>query len=186
MTKREKTLGLYFLAVVIVAAHLWGFNKWQTQKKVQQERVSSLSADIESFDLMDQSALVTLDEVNWVNEHPAPVMNFQEAQSELLEFLVSSGKSHGFTPVGEHLFKTVDEDLINEPTDGDTVDKPHFQRVKIQISAKATEEQIYKWLVEIHQTQKMRIVSELKFTPDQDGSQEIKCDIIAEQFISNQ
>ncbi len=179
MTKREKTLGFNFLVVVIIVAHLWGFSKWQKQKINQQQKIGSLENKIDSFRLMDESVLAFGDEISWVNDHTAPVISFEDAQSELLDFLLSSSKRLGFT-FEEQLIKRADE------TDGSLVDDTYFQRVKIQVSTRATEKQIYQWLTEIHQPQEMRIVSYLRLKPSENDSKEIRCNITAEQFISNQ
>ena len=179
MTQREKKLGLGLLTVIIAVVHFWGFKEWQKRRSDQESKVASLTTTIDSFELMGNSAASIEEEVSWVNEHEAPMMSFQDAQTELQNFLVSSSKGLGFSPIKQSLISKPEAVL------GAEVDTSLYQRVKIQISARASEKQIYQWLVAIHKPQEMRILSYLKLSPPENSSDEINCQIIAEQFISN-
>jgi len=163
LKRREKKLGLGLLVIIVAFVHFWGFDKWQKKKAGHQQKINSLTTTLDSFKLMDQSVIAYEDEIKWVNENPVPNTSFQDAQTELQNFLVSTMKELGI----------------------ENITKTNYQRVQIQISTKATEKQIYQWLVAIHQPQKMRILSYLKLSPPENDSEEINCQIIAEQFISD-
>lgn len=180
MTKREKKLGLGLLVIIVAFVHFWGFDKWQKKKAGHQQKINSLTTTLDSFKLMDQSVIAYEDEIKWVNENPVPNTSFQDAQTELQNFLVSTMKDLGFSPARQDLISKPDDELGIE-----NITKTNYQRVQIQISTKATEKQIYQWLVAIHQPQKMRILSYLKLSPPENDSEEINCQIIAEQFISD-
>ena len=80
------------------------------------------------------------------------------------------------TPNGQKLIK---------PKEGEQTETI-FQRVQIQISARATEKQIYQWLINIHQPEKVRILNYLKLSPPTDDSNLINCQIIADHYTKKE
>lgn len=173
MTKREKTLGVSFLLVILAIVLVLAASFIKKQRAGQVEKLNGLKANVYTYSMMEDSAHLIDEEVSWVNKHSPSVISFEDAQTDLQNFLVSSSRRLGFSPYSQELIKRQDTDEANAI----------YQRVKIQISARATERQIYQWLVGIHQPKKMRILSYLRLSPPINDSNLINCQIIAEQYI---
>jgi len=170
MTKREKILGVSLLIVIVIIAHiLLGFYI-KSQRAEQLAELDELNLKIKTYSMMDATEELIKEEVDWVDLHTPPKSSYQNAQTDLQNFLGSSSKRIGFSSFTKKLIS---------PDPPDSV----YQRVRIQMSARATEKQIYQWLVKIHQPQKMRILSYVKLSPPINDSNLINCEIIAEQYI---
>jgi hypothetical protein len=176
MTKREKFLGGMLLLILVVLAHVFVGVSLKKRYVSQTAELDGLKTTYRNYSMMEDTAAIINQEVEWVNEHAPPVKSFQNAQTDLQNFLTSSSKALGFDPDTQKLLTSQEDEVIDSM----------YQSVKIQIAAKATEKQIYQWLVEIHQPEKMRILKYLKLTPPEKDSALIQCEIIAEQFISSE
>jgi hypothetical protein len=174
MTKSEKTLGFSLLLILIVIAHVLAGVFLKTQRAKQMAELDAFEADLITYSMMGSAAQLIKEEVTWVNQHTPPATSFQNAQTDLQNFLISSSKDLGFSPYAQKLITPVEEDESGAM----------YQRVKIQIAARATEKQIYQWLVTIHQPKKMRTLSYLKLSPPANDTNLINCQIIAEQYIA--
>lgn len=164
------------LLILVVLAHVFIGVSLKKKRASQLAELDGLKTTYRNYSMMGPTAAIINEEVEWVNEHAPPVKSFQNAQTDLQNFLTSSSKALGFDPDAQKLLTLQDDDL-NEGM---------YQSVKMQITARATEKQIYQWLVEIHQPEKMRILSYLKLTPPDKDSQLINCEIIAEQYFSSE
>lgn len=176
MTKREKYLGGMLLLILVVLAHIFIGVSLKKKYASQTAELDGLQTTYRNYSMMGPTTALISEEVEWVNEHAPPVKSFQNAQTDLQNFLTSSSKALGFDPDTQKLLTLQDDEVSNSM----------YQSVKMQIVARATERQIYQWLVEIHQPEEMRILSYLKLTPPAKDSQLIHCEIIAEQYISSE
>ena len=176
MTKREKYLGGILLLILVVIAHVFAGVYFKKKQANQIAELDELKTTYKSYSLMGDTADLINDEVKWVSQHAPPNKSFQQAQTDLQNFLTSSSKEIGFEPETQKLLTLQDEEVSDSM----------FQSIKIEIAARATEKQIYQWLVEIHQPEKMRILSYLKLSPTTKNSNLIYCQIIAEQYIAEE
>jgi len=174
MTKREKTLGLGLLFSLLVVAHFVAASFLKDKDAKQQAELVELKTLLEAYSSTKDSANLIKDEVDWIDAHAPPKISFPRAQTDLENFLVESSKRLGF--------KLHQKKLIGKPKG--EVSEMAYESVQIQIAARATEEQIYKWLIDIHKPESMRILSFLKLSPPIDDSNLINCQIIAEQYIT--
>ena len=170
MTKREKILGISFLIVIVIIAHILIAFYIKSCRERQLAEINEFNAKIMTYSMMDGTAKVIKKEISWIDQHTPPVISFQNAQTDLENFLGSSSKSLGFSAFTKKLIQPDPPSSI-------------YQRVRIQMSARATEKQIYQWLVKIHQPKKMRILTYVKLSPPVNDSNLISCEIIAEQYI---
>ncbi len=174
MTKREKTLGLGLLIAVLITAHLLAGFYIKNLRAKQLAEIESLETTVSTYTMMNDTENLIRDEVDWVDNHTPPLTSFQNAQTDLQNFLVDSSKGLGFSPYAQKLISPQDEEA------SDNI----YENVRIQISARATEKQIYQWLVKIHQPTKMRMLNYVKLSPPQNDTNLINCQIIAEQIIT--
>ncbi len=165
---------LMIAGIVLVFAHVWGGKQYLTCYNDKEGKAMALAAQSLSYKNSASNAQLIAQEVAWIDEHEPKPSSFGEEQSKLLAFLNSSGVKHGFTPAKPQLSAMIDSD-------------GKYQRTKIQIQATATEDQIYEWLVEIHQPTAFRAVTQLVIRPtskvDDDGL--IICTLTAEQWLIN-
>jgi len=172
MNKREKTMLFMIAGMVLVFAHVWGIKQYLTSYREKESTAMDLAAKVQSYSRSTTTAEMIADEKAWLAQYEPEPSTFGEQQSKLLAFLNSSGAENGFTPVKPQLSPMVD-------TGG------KYQRTKIQIQATATEEQIYQWLVDIHQPSEFRAVTQVVMRPtsksDEDGL--IICTLTAEQWL---
>ncbi len=173
MNKREKSLLTMILVMVVLFAHIWGI-KWYTQQYRQKEQtVSELGIRAASYRSSAETAQMIADEIEWLSEHNPGPSTVEETESALLKFLESSSGEIGIT--------SKDPKLIPIEDDGGM-----YRRVKIQISANGSEEQIYKWLVAIHQPTKLRAVTQIIMKPVPKDETLISCTLTAEQWLIEQ
>ncbi|PQJ27347.1 hypothetical protein BSZ32_01775 [Rubritalea profundi] len=163
---------LLIAGIVLLFAHVWGIKQYLTSYREKEGKAMALAAQAVSYKNSSSNAVLIAEEVAWVDKHEPEPSTFGDEQSKLLEFLKSSATSIGFTPVKPQL-----TEMTN------TGDK--YLRTKIQIQATATEDQIYKWLVDIHQPTEFRAVTQIVMRPtakvDDDGL--IICTLTAEQWL---
>jgi hypothetical protein len=163
---------LLIAGIVLVFAHVWGIKQYLTSYRDKEGKAMALTAQSVSYKNSASNAKLIAEEVAWIDQHEPKPSTFGDEQSKLLDFLNSSGENHGFTPAKPQLSPMID-------TDG------KYQRTKIQIQATATEDQIYKWLVDIHQPKAFRAVTQLLIRPtskvDDDGL--VTCTLTAEQWL---
>jgi len=172
MTRREKILGLSLISILAVFAHAFLIVHFKKGKVEQLAEIDQLQINLSSYSTIKGTEQLIQEEVDWVDSHTPPPASFQDVQTDLQNFLVSSSKSLGFSPYSQKLISKSDAQGIENI----------FQRVQIQISARATEKQIYEWLVKIHQPEKMRALSYLKLSPPVNDSDLINCQLIAELY----
>lgn len=162
------------VGIVLVFAHVWGIKQYLTSYREKEGEAMALAAQSQSYKNSSSNAQMIAEEVAWIDQHEPKPSTFGAEQSKLLAFLNSSGAKYGFTPAKPQLSAMVD-------TDG------KYQRTKIQIQATATEDQIYNWLVDIHQPTAFRAVTQLVIRPtskvDDDGL--VVCTLTAEQWLIN-
>lgn len=165
---------LMIAGIVLVLAHVWGIKQYLTSYREKEGETMTLSAQSLSYKNSASNAELIAKEVSWVDEHEPKPTSFGEEQSKLLAFLNSSGAKHGFTPAKPQLSPMIDTNGV-------------YQRTKIQIQAIATEEQLYNWLIDIHQPTEFRAVTQLVMRPTSKVDEEglVICTITAEQWLIN-
>jgi len=158
--------------IVLLFLHVWGIKQYLTNYREKEGTSMALAAQALSYKNSTSNAELIAKEVDWVDKHEPKPSTFGDEQSKLLAFLNSSATSIGFTLVKPQLSAMAD-------TGG------KYLRTKIQIQATATEDQIYKWLVDIHQPTEFRAVTQIVMRPtakvDDDGL--IICTLTAEQWL---
>ena len=165
---------LMIACIVLVFAHVWGIKQYLTNYREKEGEAMALAAQFQSYKNSTSNAELIAKEVAWVDKYEPKPSTFGAEQSKLLAFLNSAGAKYGFTPAKPQLSAMIDAD-------------GKYQRTKIQIQATATEDQIYKWLVDIHQPTAFRAVTQLVIRPtskvDDDGL--VICTLTAEQWLIN-
>ena len=163
---------LLITGIVLLLAHVWGIKQYLTIYRGKEGEAMALAAQAVSYKNSTSNAELVAEEVAWIDKYEPKPSTFGNEQSKLLEFLNSSAASIGFTPVKPQLSPMID-------TGG------KYLRTKIQIQATATEDQIYQWLVDIHQPTEFRAVTQIVMRPtakvDDDGL--IVCTLTAEQWL---
>lgn len=170
MNKREKSLFITIVVMLVIFAHFWGIKKYMANANKQQSQLSSLQAQVESYRNSSVIAEEIAGEVNWLAEHEPTPSTYGETQSKLVKFLSESGRANGFDPVKPKLIQL-------EDTGG------KYRRAKVQITATAKEAEIYKWLVDIHQPTKFRAVTQIVMKPTPKDDETITCTLTAEQWL---
>lgn len=170
MNKREKSLFITIVVMLVVFAHFWGIKKYMAYDKKQQSQVSRLESQVESYRNSSVMAEEIADEVKWLADHEPKPSTYGETQSKLVKFLNESGRANGFDPVKPKLMQL-------EDTGG------KYRRAKVQITATAKEAEIYKWLVDIHQPSKFRAVTQIVMKPTPKDDETITCTLTAEQWL---
>lgn len=170
MNQRERTL---MLAIIVMVALLGNFYLAKRYMDSYKQKVQKL-ADIESSqDRYQSSATVAAgikDEIDWLEKSEPEPSTYQQTQSDLESFLSNTSKNIGFSTYAQKLI----------PLEGAGGE---YERVKIEISAKATEAQIYQWLVNIHQPDKFRALTYLRLIPSNGDDGMVVCTITAEQWL---
>ncbi|MFC4993627.1 hypothetical protein [Rubritalea tangerina] len=163
---------LMIAGMVLVFGHVWGIKKYLETYREKEGQAMSLAVRAESYRNSVTTADVIAEEVAWMDQYEPEPSTFGAEQSKLLEFLTSSGKKLGFTPEKPQL----------SPLDNKG---GKYQRTKIQMTATATEEQIYQWLVEIHQPSEFRAVTQILMRPSPKAEEDetIICTLTAEQWL---
>lgn len=170
MNKREKTMLLMMLGMALLIAHVWGGKAYLESSRKKESKSMELAVRAQSYKNSAVTAEDIADEIDWIEQYEPEPTNFGEAQSALLGFLNKSGSSHGFTPSMPKLSPVEDS-------------SGKFERTKIQISATASEEQIYSWLVDIHQPTEFRAVTQIIMRPTSKDDGMIMCTLTAEQWL---
>lgn len=163
---------LMIAGIVLLFAHVWGIKQYLTSYREKEGKAMALAAQSLSYKNSASNAELIAKEVDWVDKHEPKPSTYDDEKTKLLDFLESSGVKHGCT--------------TTKPDFPDEVDSEgKYQRAKVQIQATATEDQIYKWLVDIHQPTKFRAVTQIVMRPtakvDDDGL--IICTLTAEQWL---
>ena len=173
MTKREKTLGLWLVLTLVIVVHFVLALAVKERNANQLADLEELKLSLELYSRTSSDVKHIQEEVEWVDLYSPASVSYPKAQTELLDFLIKSSEDLGFSS---------EQRLIT----GDDSISAIYERVKIQVVARATEKQIYQWLVKIHQPEEMRIVSFLRLRPSSNDSNLIDCQIIAEQYITHE
>lgn len=170
MNKREKFLLSCIIALVVIVAHFVGANVLIKRYQEKKNELASLTTKAESYRQSDSVAEVIKDEVAWLQKYEPKPSTSQETLSELQAFLMKSADELSLTPYAPKLFQA-------EEVDG------YYRQVKVQISAKGSEEQIYRWMTAIHQPQSFRAVTYMKLQPATDDDQLVVCTVVANQWL---
>lgn len=170
MNKREKTLLMVILVMVVLLAHIAGIKWYMSSYQAKQQGVNELGIRAASYRSSAETGEMIADEIQWLSEHEPDPSTFEDTESELLKFLVQSSSTLGIT--------ARDQKLIPLEDSGQK-----YRRVKIEISANGTEEQIYKWLVAIHQPEDFRAVTQIVMQPVSKDDGLIACTLTAEQWL---
>lgn len=173
MNKREKSLLTMILVMVVLFAHIWGIKWYMSSYQAKQQRVNELSVLTANYRSSTETGLAIADEVQWLAEHEPAPSTFEDTESELLDFLVNSSNQLGIT--------ARDQKLIQLEESGGK-----YRKVKIQITAHGTEEQIYQWLVAIHQPKDFRAVTQIVMKPVAKDEGLVTCTLTAEQWLIEQ
>ena len=131
-----------------------------------------LEAKIKQFKSSGAIKEVIAAEREWLSLNQPEPIDFELQQSQLLEFLNSSASGQSIVPVKPVL--RPQEDLGGV-----------FQRCEIQLEAQANEEQLYNWLVAVHQPSAFRAVTSLKLKvdPKDRDSGVLTCILGTEQWL---
>ena len=170
MNKREKSLLMMILVIVGLFAHIGGIKWYLSNYREKEQKVLELGARAASYRASADSAAEIADEIEWLAKNEPAPSTVENTESALLKFLESSSSQIGIT--------ARDQKLIPIEDDGGV-----YRRVKIQISASGTEDQIYQWLVAIHQPEKFRAVTQILFKPVPKEEELISCTLTAEQWL---
>jgi hypothetical protein len=170
MNKREKSLLTMILVMVVLFAHIWGIKWYLNTSNQKQKEVNELGIRAASYrDSVNTAAMIS-DEIDWLAAHEPQPSTVEQTESDLLRFLEQSSSKIGVTSRGPK--------LIPVENDGGM-----YRRVKIEISANGTEEQIYQWLVAIHQPKAFRAVTQILLKPVPKDETMVSCTLTAEQWL---
>lgn len=170
MNKREKSLFTMIVLMIVVLGAFWGIKTYMTHLSDKQAELARLESKAMLYRSSDAIAAQIKDEVEWLAANEPEPATYGEVQSELVKFLNDSGNTAGFTATNPKLIPLED-------------DGGKYRRVKVQITATAKEEQIYKWLVDIHQPTKFRAVTQILMKPSPQDEENIICTLTAEQWL---
>lgn len=170
MTRREKSMFIMILVMVAVFGHFWVAKKYIAASDKKDSQISKLESKASLYRSSASTSELIMDEVEWLKQYEPKPSTYGETQSELVKFLNDAGKQLGFTPVKPRLIQLED-------------DGGKYRRVKVQITATATEEMIYQWLVNIHQPTKFRAVTLINLKPTPKDDEKITCTLTAEQWL---
>ena len=170
MNKREKSLFITIVILVVLFAHFWGVKKFMTYENEKKNLVAQLESQAASHSNSAAVAEAIADEVEWLSANEPTPSSYGETQSNLVKFLNDSGRANGFEPVQPKLIPI-------ENSGG------KYRRVKVQITATAKETEIYKWLISIHQPSKFRAVTQILMKPTAKDDENIICTLTAEQWL---
>lgn len=157
------------MSMVVILGVFWGVKKYMEYLSDKQIELARLESTVMIYRSSDAVAEQIKGEVEWLTANEPEATTYGEVQSELVKFLNDSGRSAGFEPNNPKL-------IALEDTGG------KYRRVKVQITATAKEEQIYSWLVNIHQPTKFRAVTQILMKPAAQDDQ-IVCTLTAEQWL---
>lgn len=170
MNTRERNLLLLILAMVGIFAHVWGAKLYLSKKDEKEQKITNLEIQVNSYRNSAATAEEIKGEMEWLEKHQPVSTTYEKAQSTLEQFLTNSSSSLGFKADNPKLIRIEDEG-------------GKFRRVKIQISATAQEEQLYRWLVEIHQPTLFRAVTQIRMKPTSKDDGTIRCTLTAEKWL---
>ncbi|MFC5050018.1 hypothetical protein ACFPK9_05280 [Rubritalea spongiae] len=170
MNKREKSLLTMILVMVVLFAHILGIKWYMTAYRQKEQTVNELGIRAASYRSSTETAAMIADEVKWLSEHEPEPSTVESSESELLKFLESSSSEVGLSATGQKLIPIEDSGEV-------------YRRVKIEVSANGTEEQIYKWLVAIHQPTEFRAVTQILMKPVSNDESLVSCTLTAEKWL---
>ncbi|WP_156817087.1 hypothetical protein [Rubritalea marina] len=171
-TQREKRLMVAVGVLVAILAHVWVAQAIMQSYAKKKSTISSLESRIGQYKNSDNVKKVIADEMQWVADHEPEPIDFEQQQSQLLEFLSNSAADQSIVPTKPEL--SPQKDLGGK-----------FQRCKIQLEAEAGESQLYRWLVKVHKPSEFRAVTsiKLKADPKDRASGLLTCTLGTEQWL---
>lgn len=170
MNKREKSLLTMILVMVVLFAHIWGVKWYLSTYRQKEQVVNDLGIRAASYRSATDTSAMIEDEVAWLTKFQPEPSTLEDTESALLKFLESSS--------GELGISAKDQKLIPIEDSGEL-----YRRVRIQISANGTEEQIYRWIVAIHQPEAFRAVTQILLKPVPKDETMVSCTLTAEQWL---
>lgn len=170
MNKREKNLLIFIILMVVIGAHFWGAKVLLKRFQTKDNELLRLTSKVEDYRKSGSVAAVIAEEVEWLQKYEPKPSTSQETLSELQAFLMKSASELSLTPYGPKLFQAEEED-------------GYYRHVKVQVSAKGTEEQIYRWITAIHQPRSFRAITYMKVQPATEDDQLVVCTIVADQWL---
>jgi len=172
MNKRERLLLGLILFLAFAMLHLWLGQKYMDELQTIRAKKTQLEADRKLYSSSPAIAATIENEVEWLRQNKPTPSTIQETQSKLQEYITTSSEKIGFETYGQ---KPIELDV----TDGT------FEKVKMQVSARATEKELYQWIIDIHKPSEFRAVTYLRLTPDKNDLTQVITTIAAEQTLTN-
>jgi len=171
MNKRERFLFGMIIVLLLAALHLWLGRQYMDNLNALRQEKRDLDATLNIYQASPETAQLIAEESKWLKLNKPSPATIQESQSKLQEFITKSSESIGFDTYGQKLIEL-------QETGGE------FETVKIQVSARATEKELYQWFVNIHQPSKFRALTYLRLTPDKNDLTQVVTTLAAEQIIT--
>ncbi|MGJ8671572.1 hypothetical protein [Rubritalea sp.] len=170
MNKREKSLLTMILVVVVLFAHILGVKWYMSTYRQKEQTVNDLGIRAASYRSSTETASSIADEVEWLSENEPEPSTLENTESDLLKFLESSSSKLGISAKDQKLIPLEDSGEV-------------YRRVKIEVTANGSEEQIYEWLVAIHQPTEFRAVTQILLKPVSNDDSLVSCTLTAEQWL---
>ncbi len=170
MTKREKRMLISIVGLLILFLHIWGVNFYLTALEKKKEANRALRIKAELYQSSHQVRQQIESEAQWLANHEPSPQKFGDTEVQLLNLLQNKGKQFGvFTEKPRFLRQNIDAGK--------------YRKARIEISATATEDKIYKWILSIHKPSEFRAVTVLKISSNHKDKTQIHCTLVAEQWL---
>lgn len=172
LNQRERTMGVLILVMVVAFVHIWGAKQLAEHMRERRGELAQLKLEAKENQMGGNLAEAIADETAWLERVEPEDRSYENVQTELQQFLVSSSSAVGLEPFSQKLMTDEETSL---PSD-------YYRRAKIQISVQGEQRKVVEWLTRIHQPDQFRAITYLKLLPSKIEG-EVVCHVIAEQWL---
>lgn len=169
MSDREKNLlgALVFLAVIIIT--LLGVSKYQENVTELREQRDQLTAKKMIYESSPGLKEALSEECQWILENEPDQVEYAKGMGVLESLLETTSETYGLEVKAPKVTPIEDEGGI-------------YRRVEAEITLKGTQDQVTRWLVEMHAPKDFRAVSSMRMIKSS-ADELVECQVVVEQKI---
>ncbi len=171
MSDNEKKLLTLMAIVGFLVVNYLGYNfATSTRRSVNAQNADALQklAVVEKF--RENRDLVTED-IEWLAQHEPQPAASQDVQTGLQQSIVSEAGSSGFGLTSQKLLPVIAKE------------GSHFHSAQFEIKTTCTEEMLYRWFEKLNNPDVLRVVSQIRLSPNQKDDTQIDYTAIVEQWF---
>ncbi len=170
MSDREKKLLIFFGIAGFVILNFLGFNFAQAQQlKVTRDKAAARQK-LDVAEMARNNSDQIRSDIDWLAKHEPEPSTPQEVQTKLQQFAEKGAVSNGLTLKPQ------------KPLPTDTSGK-YFHRARFQFVVTGMEDALYRWITEINLPDELRIVSQIRLSPNTQDDTKIDCTATVEQWF---